>query len=1104
MVKVLNGRYHLREKIGKGGMGAVFRAEDTETQSNVAVKALHANLASRPDQVQRFQREAEYLRQLNHPNIVKVLDTLVEDDTYYIVMEYIDGGTLIDLQLLYNNVPIQRIMEIGLDLADALTRAHRLKIIHRDLKPANVLLASDGTPRLTDFGIALIPNAERVTGTDTVVGTAEYVAPEVLSGGPVTLRADIWGFGVTLFEMVIGRNPFRRTHINQTINAVLNDPLPDIEQIRPDCPIPFADLIYRMVTRTPNNRVASIRQVGLELESLVENDTFFYPIPSISSNTSDKISRFDQGTQVIESPKHNLPAQTTPFVGRETELQSLETMLDNQQVRQITIVAPGGMGKTRLALETAQRHLTRFSGGVYLVELAPITDGAQIILAIAEAIGLRFNESDPDTHTQLLDYLSKKAMLLILDNFEHLIEHAPLVTEILQAAENVKILATSRHRLQHSSETIFILEGLDVTDWTTLDDALESSAVQVFINSAKRVRANFELQAEHLADLARICRLVHGMPLGIVLSASWLEMLSISEIADEIALSIDFLETDMTDIPERQRSLRAVFDYSWKHMPEKEQDIFVKLSIFRDSFTREAASAVTGANLRNLMNLMNKSVLRRDHENGYFTIHHQLHQFGAERLSDSHDVNKLYDKYCHYYLEFLIKREKALVDRRQLPALDDIERNWKHILHALQYALDARLTDLVNRAIAPLSIFLSARKPIQENFVVFDLIRQAYNPAPNETPSLVWAKASIRFNPAWYYDFDDHSQERDLLHQALQLAEDAGDHAEAVYCLSQLGYRAYWDNQLDDAIELLQRSIALGRDIDAQAQVVRAMARLSDCYAAKVDHDQAYSIRQDALELAHKIGDLQTEMDCLERLAGDARFRGDFSLAESYLEVALKVSRRRGDKVRIARIRLALSEYKFYRGQFEQVNADVDQISQTLEDFLQEDVIIVNAMLARIRFYLALRNEDYIEAGIVAQMSNSLNPNTIHAQAELNYAIMVIDLANNHLQSAQQHLIQLLDDSLKYEDQGTMIDCLPNLALYLHLQGKHKPADGVLHMAHGLMGDYGRWLEDVPLYTPLNTLNHHDNDDDDQPITSDLLIRIIRNILKNLRAATKA
>ncbi|MFN8374895.1 MAG: serine/threonine-protein kinase [Anaerolineae bacterium] len=203
---LIGTRYRLDEKVGQGGMGTVYRGLDTQTGEMVAVKQLQAAaVASEPGVLERFSREGEALRQLNHPNIVKRLAAVEENGGHYLVMEYVAGGDLYSLLRREGKLPIQRILEIGLDLADALTRAHRLQIVHRDLKPANVLLAEDGTPRLTDFGVAFIASKERVTGTGVAVGTLDYLSPESLKSDVIDTRTDIWSFGVMLFEMLTGK-----------------------------------------------------------------------------------------------------------------------------------------------------------------------------------------------------------------------------------------------------------------------------------------------------------------------------------------------------------------------------------------------------------------------------------------------------------------------------------------------------------------------------------------------------------------------------------------------------------------------------------------------------------------------------------------------------------------------------------------------------------------------------------------------------------------------------------------------------------------------------------------------------------------------------------
>jgi DNA-binding NarL/FixJ family response regulator len=266
MGRVIAQRYEMRTEIGAGGMGTVYHGFDQRLQAPVAIKHLRRVL-NQPEQLSRFIREGEVLHNLNHPNIVKILDTVQEGDDYYLILEYLPGGDLAAL-LQRGRLPIDWILNVGMDIADALTRAHRLNIVHRDLKPANVLLAEDGTPRLTDFGIAHLESADRLTGTGAVIGTPAYLSPEALGGGSVEAGMDIWSFGVMLFEMVTGRLPFKGVTSSQMITSILFEQVPEIEALRPDCPPGLTDLIYRMLEKEPGARISSIRLVGAELEAV--------------------------------------------------------------------------------------------------------------------------------------------------------------------------------------------------------------------------------------------------------------------------------------------------------------------------------------------------------------------------------------------------------------------------------------------------------------------------------------------------------------------------------------------------------------------------------------------------------------------------------------------------------------------------------------------------------------------------------------------------------------------------------------------------------------------------------------------------------------------
>jgi non-specific serine/threonine protein kinase len=456
-------------------------------------------------------REGEILSQLNHPNIVNMVAAVEDGLRHYLVMEYVQGRSLADLLRTEGPLPIARSVEITLDLSDALTRAHHLGVIHRDLKPANVLLTEDGTPRLADFGIALLADSARLTQTGVVMGTIEYLSPEACVGEKMDARVDIWALGVVLYEMLTGERPFMGEIPTATIAAILAQPLPDLSQRCRDAPDALVDLVHRMLEKDRHQRIPSVRLVGAELEAIVKGADIRLPHPS---RPEAEDSRF--ATPMPPSadvPGRSLPAQTTPFVGRETELAELARLLGDREIRLVSILGPGGIGKTRLALEAAEAQLPCYSQNVYYVPLAPIQSVGNIVSAVADAIGFRSPEGG-DPKGRLLSHLRQRRMLLVMDNFEHLGEGAGLVDEILRSAPGVKVLVTSREKLNLQGETRLRIEGLSVPDqrhdWRTPADALEYDAVVLFMQTARRARPGLELEAPVSKQVARICQLVGG------------------------------------------------------------------------------------------------------------------------------------------------------------------------------------------------------------------------------------------------------------------------------------------------------------------------------------------------------------------------------------------------------------------------------------------------------------------------------------------------------------------------------------------------------------------------------------------------------------------
>jgi DNA-binding SARP family transcriptional activator/tRNA A-37 threonylcarbamoyl transferase component Bud32 len=374
-------RYVPEARLAEGGQGEVYRGRDQLTGQIVAIKWLKAELADRHlDQVTRFVREGAALRRLNHPNIAGILDTFEHAGRYAIVMEYMPGGSLRALLNTACQLSLDRVLALGLELADALSRAHHLGIVHRDLKPENVLLAADGTPRLTDFGMARLEwDDARLTHSGTLFGSPAYMSPEAVRGEELDARSDIWSFGVLLYELLAGRRPFEGLQITPVLAAIQADPVPDVRQFRPDAPPALVDLVGRVLIKERARRLPSMRQVAAELEAiragyvsegaLSERRGHDYA-GEVSARPADTPSRDDHATaHPITGAGWTAPgalreqspagsAERSVFVAREQESGWLDGLLNvtlTAQSQVAFVVGEAGQGKTALLLAFAQR-----------------------------------------------------------------------------------------------------------------------------------------------------------------------------------------------------------------------------------------------------------------------------------------------------------------------------------------------------------------------------------------------------------------------------------------------------------------------------------------------------------------------------------------------------------------------------------------------------------------------------------------------------------------------------------------------------------------------------------------------------------------------------
>ena len=427
----------------------------------------------------------------------------------------------------------------------------------------------------------------------------------------------------------------------------------------------------------------------------------------------------DPTRQTGSTPRVVLPAAPTAFFGRRKEIQDIRALFDDGSARLVTLLGPGGTGKTRLGIESACAMAGNFRDGVFFLSLQSVSRVDEFISAALKSFNFPIYSSDETPAEKLLNYLREKRLLLILDNFEYLADSGGpgVVADLLRQAPGLQLLVTSRARLNVQGEHLYPVPGLDVPSLDAMHDfgepetiAVEYSAVSLFLDRAQRIQPGFQIDRENLEHVIQICHMVNGFPLGIELAATWTELLSPREIVAEIENNLDFLEAEIQDLPKRQRSFRAVFNYSWKMLQDNERDAMRRLSVFNGVFSAEAARAVSQASLRVLLSLSNKSWLQRT-DGELFGFHTLMRHYAREKLT--RQVNGEKDaRYAlsDYYAAFLDAQFDVLRSANQQAALDAIEAEFDNIRVAFQCLIErGQPGEIVDRMLPSLMLFGLAR-----------------------------------------------------------------------------------------------------------------------------------------------------------------------------------------------------------------------------------------------------------------------------------------------------------------------------------------------------------------------------------------------------------
>ena len=615
-----------------------------------------------------------------------------------------------------------------------------------------------------------------------------------------------------------------------------------------------------------------------------------------------------------EKAGHHLPPQATPFIGRKEELAALEALLQNADTRLITIVGPGGIGKTRLAIAAAEKQLAdnRFANGVTFVPLASLNEAEEIVPAMADALNLPLDTLSQQRRTakqQVLDYLRQKQMLIVLDNFEHLLDGVGLTAELLTTVPDVTLLATSRERLQLQGEQVFPIKGLDVPDRQVPEKAATYTAVQLFVQSALRSQPDFSPSGEDFTSISQICRLVGGMPLAVELATGWVDSLSLTDIAAEIQKSLNFLATDMRNVPVRHRSMQAVFDTTWQHMNETEQTVFSQLSVFRGGFTRQAGQTIAKASLLVLSRLVSKSLLSYDPGQDRYQIHELLRQSGKLQLkSDEGREKAVHNRYAAYYCRFLHEQEPALKASRQQTALDEIEAEIGNVRAAWRWAGQHKQVEQLAQAMDSLGYFHEWNGHYQEGERLFMLVTEALAGANTAQDAYVLARA-MTWLGAFRRLLKGKRPALKLCQRALDLLQspllvDQETSVEQAFAYLQFALASEARDTIRAAVE---KSLALAEGIHDRWAIADALERLGDPDYQITSSVAIKQYLEGSLVLRQALGDRRGQIRAQIHLSRFARYQGEFVTAERWAQAANDTSREMADQASIASSLLSLS-----------------------------------------------------------------------------------------------------------------------------------------------------------------------------------------------------
>jgi non-specific serine/threonine protein kinase len=922
----LIGRYRILRLLGQGTFGRVWLAMDDELQRQVAIKVVFPTRLADPANAEAWLAEARALAALDHPLIVPVYDVgRAEDNSVYAVAKFIPGRTLQEqIKILPDGrMEPQAAASTIATLAEALHHAHERCIIHRDVKPANVLLEeATGRIYLADFGLATGLQGE---GSTVMAGTPAYMSPEQARCEQVDARSDLYSLGVIFYELLSGRRPFSGRTVDELFLNVRSGVFPSLAEIDDSIPAELGRICHKALSKDPASRYPSGHDLAVDLRAWEQEEA-------------------RKARQ--QAVPNNLPASFGVLIGRDEEIDEVQKRL--AQTRLLTLTGPGGIGKTRLALQAAAGLLSQFEDGVFVVELAPITDAAIVPAAIAQSVGCRTHGQRPVVE-ELLEWLSSRQMLLVLDNFEHLPTASEQVSRLLAGSPGLKILATSRAPLRIAGEQEFPVSLLTLPDLKDLPSAEELagySAVALFIQRAREVLPRFELTSLHAAAVAEICIRLDGLPLAIELAAARIKILTPPELLSRLQKSLQVLSSRRSDAPQRQQTLRQAITWSYELLMPAEKQIFRRLAVFSGGFTLEAAEQVVGEDAEDatfeIASLVDNSLLRASPSgsDGRFTMLETVREYARETLEASGEGAAIGRRHAAWLVQFAEEVDPELRGPKAAQFTHRLEQEHANIRAALAWSLaeplDQTRGELGLRLGGALWRFWCTCGHLREAHDWLSRLLAAFGPAHRdlvggnahyaagcvaedlgqfadalrlyEEARCLWEQAGQqRRLPDAYIALGsvrstqgDYGAAGDSFGMALELARQLGERRLVSVALSNLGAVAWSVGDYEKARRFHQEALDIRRELGNRAGVAVSLTSLGIIAARQADLQGAKVLYLESLATFRELENRAGIAVCLNNL-GEISYRlGEFESGETMLWEALRIQREMGDRPSLA------------------------------------------------------------------------------------------------------------------------------------------------------------------------------------------------------------